>query len=216
MTYSFTGFDLLRHGECTDGSIFRGHTDSALSPQGWQQMVTAVDSARQHPAFESWDVIVSSPLQRCQTFAQHLAEKLALPLDIETDLQEIFFGHWEGRNIVDIEQQDPTTLALFWRTPDKVTIPGAESLQDFHTRIEQCFARLQQQFRHRQCLLITHGGVIRSLLGSALGMPLSHLPRLAVAHAGFSQLRIHHQQGEPDWVQLQQHITAWPSETRSE
>ncbi len=58
--------DLLRHGACAGGEIYRGRSDVALSELGLKQMQAAVLGLH-------WQSIISSPLQRCDKFAQGLA-----------------------------------------------------------------------------------------------------------------------------------------------
>ncbi len=55
-----TTIDLLRHGACEGGEIFRGSSDVALSEQGWQQMRAAIADET-----APWQAVVSSSLQRC-------------------------------------------------------------------------------------------------------------------------------------------------------
>jgi len=66
--------DLLRHGETTLSHTLRGHTDDELTEKGWLQMQSTI---QQYVAGgTNWDVIFSSPLQRCHAFAINLAERL--------------------------------------------------------------------------------------------------------------------------------------------
>ncbi|MGV8769605.1 histidine phosphatase family protein, partial [Pseudomonas aeruginosa] len=58
---------------------------------GWAQMRTAVEGGR-------WDLLVSSPLQRCRAFAEELAQRQGIELELENDLRELHFGAWEGRS----------------------------------------------------------------------------------------------------------------------
>ncbi len=83
--------DLLRHGETESGGGFRGSLDDALTARGWAQMRTAVEGGR-------WDLLVSSPLQRCRAFAEELAQRQGIELELENDLRELHFGAWEGRS----------------------------------------------------------------------------------------------------------------------
>jgi len=61
--------DLLRHGQPEGGNVFRGRTDHPLTEEGWQQMYQSCENRQ-------WDVIITSPLSRCQEFAHKLADKL--------------------------------------------------------------------------------------------------------------------------------------------
>ena len=60
--------DLLRHGETELGHTLRGSTDDALTSKGWKIMQQTVNTALDHGL--QWDMILSSPLQRCLNFAQ--------------------------------------------------------------------------------------------------------------------------------------------------
>ena len=48
-----TTIDLLRHGQCEGGEIFRGSTDVALSEAGWQQMRHATQEE------DNWDRVIT-------------------------------------------------------------------------------------------------------------------------------------------------------------
>ncbi|NIU60591.1 MAG: histidine phosphatase family protein, partial [Pseudomonas stutzeri] len=71
---------------------------------GWQQMRDAVALAG------PWDVLVSSPLQRCAAFARELAAERRLPLRIEPELRELHFGAWEGRSAAELMSTDAEAL----------------------------------------------------------------------------------------------------------
>jgi alpha-ribazole phosphatase len=103
--------DLLRHGETELGGGLRGSLDDALTATGWAQMRQAVAQAG------PWDVVVSSPLQRCALFADELGARLGLPVQREADVRELHFGDWEGRSAAQIMQTEADALGLFWPTP---------------------------------------------------------------------------------------------------
>ena len=106
-----TVIDLIRHGEPEGGQMFRGSKDDPLSDTGWQQMIAAIAEGDQ------WDAIVSSPMQRCQRFAQQLAEEHRIPLHIDKDLREIGFGEWEGLTAGQIQERYGDDLNHFWQDP---------------------------------------------------------------------------------------------------
>lgn len=215
---SVTTLDFLRHGECQDQvknggknvdshAIFRGHTDSPLNECGWHQMNQAVQHWHE-PLDElnhSWDKVISSPLKRCRIFAEQLAEYLKLPFVSEDVLREIDFGDWDGRLVSDIEQEFPDQLSRFWSNPAEQTPPNGEPLCDFNHRVIDAFKQLVKSETNRHCLIVCHGGVIRSILGHCLNMPLDSLPRLSVPHACMTQIKIYHKPGCDDWIQLTRH-----------
>lgn len=168
--------DLLRHGETEQGGGFRGSLDDALTAHGWQQMRDAVCAAG------PWDMLVSSPLQRCAAFAHELAAQRGLPLHLESDLSELHFGDWEGRSAAELMQCSAEALGLFWADPYGFTPPGGEPLVQFEFRVLAAIERLQQRCAGQRLLVICHAGVMRLLLARARGLPRERLLEVVVAH----------------------------------
>ncbi len=191
-----TTIDLLRHGEVEGRECFRGHLDDPLSARGWQQMQDALAQAG------PWQQIITSPLQRCRLFAEHLALEQALPLESEADFMELDFGQWDGRSTQEIQQTDAQGLQRFWSDPVNHAPPGGESLAQFQRRVLAAWQRLLQRHQDKRILLIAHGGTLRTLLAHVLEMPLSAFFRLEVAHACLSRI---HVEGEPPLARLAFH-----------
>ncbi|MEJ5061682.1 MULTISPECIES: alpha-ribazole phosphatase family protein [unclassified Pseudomonas] len=176
--------DLLRHGETELGGGLRGSLDDALTDIGWQQMRAAV--AEQGP----WDRLVSSPLQRCARFAEELAEKLGLPVELNKDLQELHFGAWEGQSTAKLMETDAEALGLFWADPYSFTPPQGEPVTAFSARVLAAVTRLQAAYAGERVLLISHGGVMRLLLAQARGLPREQLLNVEVRHGALFSLSV--------------------------
>ena len=161
--------DFLRHGETSLSHTLRGRTDDALTAKGWAQMRSTLTQSEQ--TGQAWDVIYSSPLQRCRLFAEQWAEQKQLPLYIEPNLQEMDFGEWEAQSTERLYQLYPDELAQFWQTPLSFTPPQAESLLTFKSRVVESIQILTQQMYAQGwtcALIISHGGVIKLLKCQAL------------------------------------------------
>lgn len=161
--------DFLRHGETSLSHTLRGRTDDALTAKGWAQMRSTITQAEQ--VRQAWDVIYSSPLQRCRLFAEQWAERKQLPLYIDPNLQEMDFGEWEAQPTERLYQLYPDELAQFWQTPLSFTPPQAESLMAFKSRVVESIQILTQQMYAQgwtRALIISHGGVIKLLKCQAL------------------------------------------------
>jgi len=187
--------DLLRHGDAAQGKKLLGMTDEPLTELGWQQM-RAVIPHKQPP----WHHIISSPLQRCQDFSQALSVDLKLPLTINKAFQEIHFGDWDGKLLAELYQSDAAEdLLQFMQNPMTIIPPHGEAYILFEQRVLDAWKELLltlQQNNIEHCLLVTHAGVIRTLISHILGTPETHLFRLEVPYACLS--RIHYYQGSPE------------------
>ncbi|MDX1589098.1 MAG: histidine phosphatase family protein [Oleiphilaceae bacterium] len=182
---STTVFDLLRHGEPLGGSRFRGSLDDPLSERGWRQMREATAGE------ETWDRVLSSPLQRCQAFARALARERGIPLSLDPALQEIHFGDWEGRTGEEIERSDPGRLAAFWNNALENPPPGGETLTAFHQRVTGAWQHWRDALSGERVLLVCHGGVVRMILSAVLqSSPSAAMASLQVPYACRSRVRI--------------------------
>ena len=172
--------DLLRHGETTLSHTLRGHTDDELTENGWLQMQSTI---QQYVAGgTNWDVIFSSPLQRCHAFAINLAERLEIPLQLNMHIKEMYFGDWEGISTQSIYENEPELLANFWQFPTKYHAPNGESLEQFLQRVKVGFDEIHTQMKINQCnraLVVTHGGVIKLLTCLARHKHLNDLLKMS-------------------------------------
>jgi alpha-ribazole phosphatase len=188
-----TFIDLLRHGETEGGTRFRGSTNDSLTTLGWAQLRHATDKhIEKHET--TWDRIITSPLDRCADFAQFLGEKYAIPVTSDKRLQEMHFGEWEGRTVDELMETDMDALSQFWSDPIANTPPQAETLIDFEKRVLSGWRDITHQFLGERILLVTHGGVIRLLLGHILQRPLQRLLEIKAGHAVMHHIRIEHTQ----------------------
>ena len=179
-----TQIDLLRHGEPEGGSKYRGQSDDPLNDRGWQQMRDALGSAA------SWDVVVSSPLQRCLAFARELAAERGLALEVEDRLKEVGFGSWEGCTKDEIEARAPGSVARFYDDPLRCRPEGAEPLAAFRDRVLEGWEALLGRHAGLRVLLVTHAGVIRMVVGSVLAAPLERAYRIHVPYAGVTRIAV--------------------------
>ncbi|MCU4530059.1 histidine phosphatase family protein [Acinetobacter sp. P1(2023)] len=169
--------DLLRHGESQYSHTLRGHLDDELTAKGWQQMQSTIEQV----ASQSWDVIISSSLKRCACFAEQLAKPTQLPLLLNHDLKEMYFGDWEGVSTQQIYDTSPELLANFWQKPSQYCPPRAETLMEFQTRVLKGFQELLVEMRNQNwqhALVVTHGGVIKLLACLATQQPLDDLLKM--------------------------------------
>lgn len=177
--------DLLRHGEVSGGFRLRGLTDDPLSTEGYEQMWHALGSEK------PWHRIISSGLRRCDTFAGELAAKIGVQHDIEPRFREIDFGDWEGKEVASVWEDDHERASAFWNNPFAVAPPGGEDPALMKQRVLAAWdALLAQLGDNDHCLIVTHGGPIRLMLGSVLDMPDAALIRIEVPHASFSRVRV--------------------------
>lgn len=184
--YTVTTFDLLRHGLPEGGEIFRGSTDVALSDKGFEQMLAAEDKLADR------DIIITSPLQRCRSFAEQLSQRSQKQVVQDASLREVSFGDWDGMSFDDVKSQYAEKYMQYWQDPINNSPPNAEPIPEFSQRISHAIEALAVQHKGKKLLLVTHGGVIRAALSYALGNELNAMMRYEVPYASISQIKIYH------------------------
>lgn len=177
-----TLLDYLRHGEPVGGNRYRGHgIDDPLSETGWRQMRETAD------AIHGWQAIVTSPLQRCQAFAEWLGAQRNLPVRVVDDLREVGFGSWEGMSRDELIAQRPDEYRDFHADPVHNRPANAESLSLFGSRVATAFDHLLDEFAGQHLLIVAHAGVIRATLGHVVQAPAANWYRTEVANASLTR-----------------------------
>ncbi|GAA0399455.1 alpha-ribazole phosphatase family protein [Cocleimonas flava] len=186
MTPTTTIIDLLRHGEVENDAVFCGSTNDTLTDAGWQKMVKALDNKGK------WDLIVSASLERCQEFAQLIAEEDDIDLEVDDSLNEMDFGHWEGLCPEQIMKEEGELLNAWWQSPTRVSPPEGEDFHIFQSRVLAYFKNIIENNQGKRILFVSDTGPIRLIIMYILGMQDENLFRLNVDYACFSRLHIYH------------------------
>ncbi|AEF99776.1 histidine phosphatase family protein [Methylomonas methanica] len=192
-----TTIDFLRHGEVRGEACFRGRTDDPLSESGWRQMFQQCQGRH-------WQLVLSSPLSRCASFASAWAQEHQTAVVIEPAWVELDFGDWDGLSAEQIEQKDPQMLQSFYRYPQEITPPNGENYLHFSARIRRAWDELVSRHRGQTVLVVTHAGVIRALYSQLLGIPPQHSFQIDVPHACLTRFNCFDDEGGR-FVQLSFH-----------
>lgn len=114
----------------------------------------------------------SSPLLRCHALARALHPQ---PI-IDERLAEIHFGDWEGRRWDDIPRAEIDAWAA---DVGGYVPPGGESPRALQRRALDFVASLDVP----EAVIVTHAGVIRTLVAHWQGLPPERWAELSVAYA---------------------------------
>lgn len=179
-----TIIDLIRHGEPVGGRAYRGHNiDDPLSETGWQQMWDAIGDEA------PWDHIITSPLERCEAFAEALMDTFNVTCSTEEDFKEVGFGSWEGKTPDEIKAANLKEYQDFYNDPVNKRPAGAEPLEKFITRVTTAFDRQVKEHAGKHILIVAHAGVNRAIIAHALHAAPIGLYRINVKNAGMSRLK---------------------------
>ena len=119
-----------------------------------------------------------------------MAERHDIAISQQPAFKEVRFGIWEGRTAAELDAEDPGVVDRFYHDPVRQRPQGAEPLDGFVARVVSAWSALIHEDTKAHTLVVTHAGVIRSVVTHILCVPLSHLYRLSVPNAGITRIRL--------------------------
>ena len=172
-----TRFILIRHGQTgwNKEARFRGRIDIDLDETGMRQ-AEAVAARLAHCEATA---VYSSPLKRAMATAEPIGRHLNLQVVPLEGINDMNFGNWEGRSIDDVKEQNKELFDLWRYSPDKLSIPGGETLDDVRQRVAATVDDLAAKHENDNVLLVTHRVVCKVLLCHLLGLDNSHFWQIA-------------------------------------
>ena len=210
---------LVRHGQTTwnEQGRFCGHTDIPLSTLGRKQArklashlqhrpIDAIYSSDLSRARETAEIIAQklagksmnvrretarvSPTRRAtENVGETLAVSLPPPVILSPAWREINFGIWEGLTYEDIAAsfgEQPR----FFTDPEHVAPPQGETLKEVVQRAISALREIVRYEQQGEIVLVSHGGLLRGLLCSLLGMPFSNQWRLRLDTGSLSAIDV--------------------------
>ena len=180
---------LVRHGQ-TEANVrhqLAGHTDVPLDPLGQSQARQVGERLRS----EALQAIVTSPLQR----ALHTAEAIGVHHNLvpheDHRLKEMHFGVAEGLTLSEAGVLHPEILTLL-NDPMIADFawPGGDQWSDFHARVFAAFADIAQRYRNQSLALVSHGGVISSIVAQLDGSSPNDYDTYQIANCSITHIEV--------------------------
>lgn len=163
---------------------FPGEEDASLTETGRAQIAAAAARLTRRQV----SAIVTSPAARAVESAQIAASILGVEPRIDSDLRETHFGAWGGCTFAEVQQAWPHDLDS-WLADTAVAPPAGESFADTAVRVRRALERTRDSHAGDVVLVVSHVTPIKTIILTALGAPLSALPRMQIDLASLSQVR---------------------------
>ena len=177
---------LARHGETDLNSarMFVGHNDVELSPLGRRQ----VERLRDRLAEEKIDVVYSSDLRRALMTAETIASRHRVEVIICPELREINYGKVDGVTFDDISRLYPDVAEMCVEWSLRLKFPGGESVAGLRKRLALFLGRLKEHAPEQTVLVVAHGGPLRIMICSLLGIHVCHWRQVQIDLASLSMV----------------------------
>jgi broad specificity phosphatase PhoE len=157
---------LLRHGPAAaPPGCLLGSTDAPLSGCGLDRLNGLL---LQLQGVERWHC---SPMLRARQTLDELRRRGCRTEQLSYDerLREIDFGQWELKTFAEIAAADPSRVQAWQEEYEDFAFPGGEAVADFVGRAGKMLADLAAA--GGAVGAVTHGGIIRTMICLALGLP---------------------------------------------
>jgi len=180
---------LTRHGE-TEYNHLRlvqgSGIDSSLNRTGWKQ----AKAFFQHYQDIPFDKIYTSKLKRTHQSVQGFIEK-GLPWEQLSGLNEISWGHKEGRLITQEDNEQYLTMLMAWKRADYTQkVPGGESPLEVQVRQKVAWEHIISHTDEKNILVCMHGRAMRMLLCLLLNVPLKEMDQFEHSNLCLYQLQL--------------------------
>jgi glucosyl-3-phosphoglycerate phosphatase len=194
---------LWRHGRTAWNTEQRhqGHTDVPLDEVGRAQAVAAAPGV----AALGPSALVSSDLRRATQTAEALTGLTGLAATHDPGLRERHGGAWQGLTDTEVADRYPDAHAR-WRAGADVRPPDGESMAEAAVRAVEALEKALAPLPAGATLVaVTHGAVVRGVIGSALGLPAGAWVHLGgLANCAYAVLEAR----EPGWRLLAHNVDA--------
>jgi probable phosphoglycerate mutase len=179
-----TSFLVVRHGETVENANGRwqGQLDGRLTARG----IAQAEALGRRLASWPIDYLYASDLGRTRHTAECIAAYTGHPIRLDARLRERHYGIFQSLSAEEIAARYPEDWARHRSHDPDYVMPGGESLRQLHERSVAWFEEMKTRHKGATVLVVTHGGVLASLLRHVLDLPLARSRRFAVHHAALN------------------------------
>jgi broad specificity phosphatase PhoE len=181
-----TTFALIRHARhrLVGHTIVGRASGVRLSPEGARQAGRLAERL----AGSCIGALYSSPLERALDTAAAIAAALRIEVQVAEELNEIEFGAWTNRTLLDLREAEEWRRFNQFRSSS--LIPDGETMVEVQSRMLRLIERLCGAHPEQTVALVGHGDVIKAALAHYLGVPLDLFHRIEISPASVSIVRV--------------------------
>ncbi|MFK7861042.1 MAG: histidine phosphatase family protein [Granulosicoccus sp.] len=174
-------FHLVRHGQ-THWNVQRriqGQLDSELDELGFLQATERGKDFADMPL----EACYSSSSVRTRQTIKNLLGSRTDAVEYMDELKEVCWGIWQGAMWADLEASHPDMVEAYHKALPHFFVEGAETPAQTQSRGVAAFECLVERHQNASSdvdiLVVSHGAIMKKILGNYTGIELTELHRLA-------------------------------------
>lgn len=161
---------LIRHGE-TEGNVQKKYLGVSHSPFTDAGIIKNAENITRLSDIK-FDVIYTSPSQRCLTIASDFGEKICIAPIVEDNLMELNFGIFENLTWQQAHQNYRDEFDKWCEDTYGYSIPEGESQKNLDQRVNIFINELKKS-DYNNIAIFSHGGTIMSIASNLLRLDSS-------------------------------------------
>ncbi|CAN5391348.1 histidine phosphatase family protein [soil metagenome] len=185
---AITSLYLVRHGhtKATELGLLYSDPNIEITEKGLSQ----AQAAAQYIATIKPQILLRGAARRVEQSSEPVAAETGLDARVVKGFEEWQVGDWEGRTYLDIKKNDPDQYHSWCANPIANAPPKGESIIQLSERIKESLIELiaDSQFEGKTIAMVTHSGIIRSIIVHALGMPIANFWRLSIPTGSITRI----------------------------
>lgn len=177
---------LLRHGETEENKnkFYYGKLDVSLNENGKIQAKKVKEFLREI----NFDIVYTSERSRTKETAGLVVGGKYDKFVVDKRINEMDFGDFEGKGYIEIQKQYPKEYETWNNNWKEFSPPGGESYMNFYKRVREFMEQLLKQ-DNENVLIVTHGGIIRTIFCYVLGGKLDNFWKFSSHNCDLSLIK---------------------------
>ncbi|MBP9093164.1 histidine phosphatase family protein [bacterium] len=185
---AITSLYLVRHGhtKATELGLLYSDPKIEITEKG----ISQAQAAAKYIATVKPQILLCGAAVRVAQSSQAVEQETGLKAQTIKGFEEWQVGDWEGRTYLDIKKNDPDQYHNWCVDPIENAPPNGESIVQLSERIQENLISLisNSEFEGKTIAMVTHSGIIRSIIVHALEMPIRNFWRLSIPTGSITRI----------------------------
>lgn len=153
---------VIRHGETIENAnnCLVGRINSSLTEHGINQAKQVSNYFKD----KNIDLIISSPLDRCKMTSEIISDG-RIPIVYNERLLGRDHGEFTGA------PRDSMPFSEYWNINKNIQYKSAESVQALYDRVASLIKEMEEEYKDKNVIIVTHSGIMRVLYYYFNGIP---------------------------------------------